>query len=221
MNTFQYYNSPIIAPPLQPDDPSSAKASDHSVPVCIPHTDRYTRPARTYRVQKYRPLPASGVAKFGEWIMREEWNCISKSLSPTEQVAMFEQLSHQKLEQFCPEKVIKLSSQDKVFMTAELKQIHRRKSREYIKHGKSKKYKDLSAQFQVKYKVEAMKYMKKNVEELKETNPGKAFRTLKRMGALPGDCSESHTFTLANHEIEGLSDEKSAERIAVHFAEIS
>ena len=69
MNTFQYYNSPIIAPPINPDDPTNAKPSDHSVPVCTPHTDRYTRPVRTYRVVKYRPLPASSVQKFGEWIM--------------------------------------------------------------------------------------------------------------------------------------------------------
>ena len=66
MNTFQFYNSPIIAPPIKPDDPHSGKPSDHSVPVCTPHTDRYSRPIRTYRVQKYRPLPASGVAKFGK-----------------------------------------------------------------------------------------------------------------------------------------------------------
>ena len=156
MNTFQYYKSPIIAPPIEPDDPSSGKPSDHSVPVCIPHTDRYTRPERSYRVQKYRPLPASGVAKFGEWIMNEDWDSISVRLSPTEQVSMFEHLVQLKLDQFCPEKVIKLSSQDKAWMTGELKQIHRRKSREYIKTGKSKKYKELS---QLK---------------LKETNPGKA-----------------------------------------------
>ena len=63
--------------------------------------------------------------------------------------------------------------------------------------------------------------MQKNVEELKVTNPGKAFKTLKQMGALPGDCSESNTFNLVNHETEGLSDQQSAERIAEHFAEIS
>ena len=37
MNTFKYYNSPIIAPPIKPDDPNNGKPSDHSVPVCY-HT---------------------------------------------------------------------------------------------------------------------------------------------------------------------------------------
>lgn len=106
MNTFKYYNSPIIAPPIKPDDPENGKPSDHSVPVCIPHTDWYSRPVRTYRLQKYRPLPDSNLAKFGEWIMGEEWESISESLSPTEQVAKFEQLTQEKLNQFCPEKTI-------------------------------------------------------------------------------------------------------------------
>ena len=56
MNTFQYYNSPIIAPPINPDDPKKAKPSDHSTPVCTPHTDRYTRPVRNYRLQRHRSL---------------------------------------------------------------------------------------------------------------------------------------------------------------------
>ena len=129
MNTFQYYNSPIIAPPINPDDPTSAKPSDHSVPVCTPHTDRYTRPVRTYRVVKYRPLPASSVQKFGEWIMNEEWNIIGEHLSPTQQVEQFEQLTQEKLNTFCPEEEIKVSSQEKAWVNNELKKIHRQKSR--------------------------------------------------------------------------------------------
>ena len=63
--------------------------------------------------------------------------------------------------------------------------------------------------------------MRKHIDELKETDPGHAYRILKKMGAQPGDCSETNTFTLPNHEAEGLSAEQSAERIAQHFAEIS
>ena len=41
------------------------------------------------------------------------------------------------------------------------------------------------------------------------------------MGAQPGDCLDSNTFTLPNHATLNLSDEESAEQIACHFAEIS
>ena len=53
MNLNSYYNSPIIAPPIQPDHPRKGKPSDHSVPVCTPHTDRYRPARRNYRIIKY------------------------------------------------------------------------------------------------------------------------------------------------------------------------
>ena len=59
------------------------------------------------------------------------------------------------------------------------------------------------------------------MEDLKETNPGKAYKIMKKMGAQPGDCIESNTFSLPTHESENLTAEQSAERISQHFAEIS
>ena len=41
------------------------------------------------------------------------------------------------------------------------------------------------------------------------------------MGAQPGDCIDSNTFSLASHEADNLTEEQSAESIATHFAEIS
>ena len=221
MNLNNYYNSPIIAPPIQPDDPNKGKPSDHSVPVCTPHTDRYRPARRNYRIIKYRPLPDSSVRKFGQWIVAEDWNCIKNRMSPTEQSVAFEQLVRAQLDQFCPEKEMKISSQDKPFITAELKKIDRKKNREYTKRGKTEKYKQLEKQFQAKYKMEAHKYLNKNIDALRDTNPGKAFSILKKMGAQPGDCVDANTFTLPDHESENLSEEQSAERIAVHFAAIS
>ena len=49
MNYPQLYNSPVIVPPVPCDDPSSGVPSDHSVPVCYPHTDRHKPPSRNYR----------------------------------------------------------------------------------------------------------------------------------------------------------------------------
>ena len=112
---------------------------------------------------------------------------------------MFEQLVNNKLNQFCPEKEIKLSSQDKAFITAELKKLKRQKSREYIKRGKTEKYKRLDKLFETKYKIEAKKYLDKNLDALKDTNPGQAYSILKKMGAQPNDCIDSNTFTLPSH----------------------
>ena len=121
---------------------------------------------------------------------------------PTEQAAAFEKLVNDKLNICCPEKVMKLSSQDKPFMNAELKTIHRRRNREYIKRGKSRKYEELAKQFEVKYKAEASKYLKKNVDALGDANQAK----LTMLGAQPGDCIDSNTSVLPNNESEGLSE---------------
>ena len=98
MNLSRFYNSPFIAPPLSPDDPTQGKDSDHSVPVCVPHTDRYNPPARTYRLHTYRPLPDSAVRMFGQWITSEEWGGIGEQVSPSEQVENFEKIVTGKLD---------------------------------------------------------------------------------------------------------------------------
>ena len=60
-------------------------------------------------------------------------------------------------------------------MNSELKILHRRKQREYVKNNLSDKYKNLSKEFNEKYKIVAEKYINKNVDELMKTNPGNAY----------------------------------------------
>ena len=221
MNIFQHYNLPIIAPPLNPDNPNNGKPSDHSVPIAIPHTDRYNPPARNYRIHQYRPLPVSSVKKFGQWIVGEQWDNISNNLSPTEQVCRFQSLLNQKLDKFCPQKTVKLGTHEKPFITSELKTLKRKKMREYNKRGKTDKYNKLADIFDIKYKAAAQSYLRKNMDTLKNNNPGKAYCVLKRLGAQPGDCTDSQGFTLPTHLDENLSNKQSAEKIADHFAGIS
>ena len=220
-NLSGLYNTPYIAPPLQPDDPSAGRPSDHSVPVAAPHTDRFRPAERQYRIIKFRPLPESSVRNFGAWIVSEQWDSIKSDMSPTEQALELDKILGQKINQFCPEKQLKVSTKDKQFITAELKILSRQKMREYNKRGKTPKYKKLEAEFKSKYKTEAKKFLKKSMDTLRESNPGKAYCVLKKMGAQPGDCIDSNTFTLPNHESESLTVLQSCERIAQHFATIS
>ena len=216
-----YYNTPVINPPICPDNPDTAKPSDHWVPVSTPHTDRFNPPRRTWRLHTFRPLPDSRVRQFGQWITGEDWSQLSSGLSATELACQFEKTLQDNLNKYCPTSTIKLGSQDKAWVNSELKKIHRLKSREYNRRGKTAKYKSLSEEFQRKYKAEAQKYMNKNVEALKDTNPGRAYRTLKKMGAQPGDCTDSNTFSLPSHLADNLIEQQSADRIASHFADIS
>ena len=116
---------------------------------------------------------------------------------------------------------MRVGSQDKPFINKELKDISRRKQREYVKKGKSAKYKKLEADFTKKYKAAAKRYIRTKVDDLKDAQPGKAFSVLKAMGAQPGDCTDEQTFSLPGHLEQGLNDQQCAEKIAEHFASIS
>ena len=98
------------------------------------------------------------------------------NLSPSEQVDKFENILNGKLNQYCPEKTLKIGSQDKPWINSELKKLHRLRNREYVKRGQSANYKLLAKKFDEKYKLAAKKYMDKNVVELKDTNPGQAYK---------------------------------------------
>ena len=69
-NLGSYYKSPVIAPQIEPDNPRCGEASDYSVPVCIPHSDKFSRPERTYKLINYRPMPATKMREFDDWIVQ-------------------------------------------------------------------------------------------------------------------------------------------------------
>jgi hypothetical protein len=218
-NLFSYYNAPIIVPPVQPDVPGQGVPSDHSVPLCVPHTDPCNPPTREYRTVISRPLPDSKIRDFGQWITVQSWDEIKVKDEPAKQVTDFERIMTQKLDQYFPKKITKLGVGDKPYMTSELKTLKRRRMREYREKGKSVKYERLKAEFDQKLEKAATKFLRKNVDSLKESNPGQAYNILKKMGAQPGECDDGSNFTLPSHE--NLTPMESAEKIAEHFSKIS
>ena len=99
--------------------------------------------------------------------------------------------------------------------------MSRHKNREYQKRGKTEKYRKLARSFKEKYREQAAKFLRKNIDELMDSKPGQAYNVLKKMGAQPGDCVDKNIFSLPTHEHLGLTPQQSAERIAEYFASIS
>ena len=83
------------------------------------------------------------------------------------------------------------------------------------------KYRKLKEEFDVKYKKAASNYLTKAVSNLKSENPGKAAKTLKKMGVSPGDCDDSSSFTLLNHMEEGLTVREQIARFSDYFISVS
>ena len=157
--------------------------------------------------------------QFGQWITAESWEGINVDDEPSEQVKKFEGLLTQKLDEYLPKKTTKLGIEDKPFMTSELKSLKRRRMREYRKKGKSEKYVELKQEYDEKYEKASENFLRKNVDSLKESNPGRAYSILKKMGAMPGECEDTSSFTLPSHE--NLPPHEAAEKIAEHFSLIS
>ena len=59
------------------------------------------------------------------------------------------------------------------------------------------------------------------MSDLKCDQPGKAAATMKRMGALPGDCEEGSSFSLLSHTRENLTMEQQIERFSNFFIAVS
>ena len=220
-NLQKFYQVPIIVPPVAPDDPTKGVPSDHSTPLAIPLSDNLHCNTREFKTRTFRPVPDSGIEKFGAWLKTEDWNFLNDEANPSKQVDDMEDTFKKKLDAFLPERTIRTSNDDLPFITAELKYLDRRKKREYRKNGHSEKYSKLLSKFDTKFKKAAESYILKNVTELKNSNPSKAYSILKRMGAPPGDIDDQGSFTLLNHTEDNLTTEESIEQIAQYFAQIS
>ena len=205
MNCADMYAAPQVGEPVLPDNPRQAKPSDHRVPVARPLAAAASPVCNEYSVKTFRPMPESAVRQFLAWIHGVDWGELANHSSPSDQVEAFQNIVDTKVEELFPERKVRITSQDKQFITGELKNLDRKKKKEWKQHGKSDKYKRLKEEFDSKYKKAASNYLKKAVSNLKTENPGKAAKTLKKMGASPGDCDDSSSFTLLNHIEEGLT----------------
>ena len=110
---------------------------------------------------------------------------------------------------------------DKPYITAELKILDRQIKREYKKKCKSAKYIRMKKLYDEKLRNAAIAYLEKHVRSIKEDDPGKAYRSLRKMASQPGDCAEDDSFELQSHLEDNLSAEESIEKIANHFSKIS
>ena len=189
--------------------------------VAAPRSVSFNKAANEYRWKTTRPLPDSQLRVFGQWIVQENWESVIEAKSASEQAQTLHIMLNSKLDEVFPKKSFKLSQKDKKWIDANLKKLDRLKKREWQRNGKSQRYLDLKSRFDAKYKEASAKYMGKNVRELMTSQPGKAYSTLKKMGAQPGDDLDNSSFTIIEHLEKNLTKKETVEQIAEHFSRIS
>ena len=196
-NLHSFYEAPIVLPPVQPDNPNLGKPSDHRQVFARPF--KGNKNTRTYTTREVRPLPDSGIQKFAQWIIPEGWKEILEEENADLQTEKFTKTIMDKVEEIFPRKTIKTSNHDKPFITAELKNLDRKKKRIYCRQGKSESYLHVKSIYNRKYKEEAKKFLKKNVDDLKRNNPSKAYATTKKLGASVGEENDKSSFSIQSH----------------------
>ena len=116
-NLGNFYSSSIVVPPLLPDDPTSGKPGDHSVPILYPLDNNTIKQKEEYRERTTRPLPDSGVRAFGQVIINQEWQEVKVGDTTTQQDEALQSLLIKILDDSCPTKTVRLRAMDKPYVT--------------------------------------------------------------------------------------------------------
>ena len=204
----KFYQKPICLPPLDPDPLSNGSPSDHLMPLMLPLSTLNNRPARTKRKVTIRPLPESGLAKFEEWISTHSWENVYSALTAHSKAEVFQTELLSALNKFLPEKNMTFSSDDQPWMTPELKNLDRKRKRQFQKHRKSEKWHFLNTKFEEKVGLAKSNFYKNMIQDLKVSNPAQWYSKFKRMSS-----HNQHKKEVVNvEELNGIDDQKQAEK---------
>ena len=180
-----FYHPPTTLDPLEVDSTSKGTDSDHNVVVMAPISNPLYEIKRPRRSISTRPLPQSQIQQFGDEIVHYNWENVLNISNANEKVGNFHSYIRSLLDTHFPEKNVKISDLDKPWMSPELKRIHRRMQREYIKNRKSPKWKILKKKFKTRKKKAVRTFHTDFINDIKQSNPSKWFKIAKKLGELP------------------------------------
>ena len=122
-----------------------------------------------------------------------------------------------KVNEFLPEKTVKIASNDEPWISEDVKKWNRRRLREYSQNMKSPKYQEIAKIYQKKLKEAKFKFKRKVIDDLKESNKSQWYSKLKWISNFDQQKKELITVEEINH----LSDSEQAEAIADSLAAVS
>ena len=203
-------------PPINPNMNSGGKPSDHLVVLMYPLVSELQIPPRVYTTVTTRPLTQSGIERFAEWVEHYPFSEIYECKDANRMAENFQNILVDNYRRCFPTKSFRVCQEDRPWVSAELKTLHRRVKREYYKNKKSEKWSILNKEYLERCLLEKEKYYQNIVADLKTSNPSKWYSKVKRM------CGQSDSNQVTSiDELIGLSDQEQSERIAEHYSLIS
>ena len=176
-----FYQVPVCLPPLDSDPDLDGKPSDHMMVVMSPISVINNKPARITKKIVFRPITDSGLQKMQLWLEKEKWTEISQESSAHRKAELLQHLLVKKYEEFFPEKVRKVSSDDQPFYTDKLARLKRKKGREYRKRRRSSRWISLENLYNNEVSKAKMDFYRKNIKNLRKAKPGKWYSELKKI----------------------------------------
>ena len=73
---WRYYQEPVTKPPINPNEGSNGKPSDHLIVLMLPLLSVLDMKPRSYRTIHTRPINQSGIDRFGQWITSYNWHSV-------------------------------------------------------------------------------------------------------------------------------------------------
>ena len=216
MTLSSFYQEPLCLAPLDADPDKNGVKSDHRIVLVRPINTIDNKCARQTRQIKVRPFPQSGIEKFKSWLIDQTWVEIYKLESAHEKAEKFQNILLQKLEEIFPEKLRKINSDDQPWIGHKLKKMDRKRKRIFHKERRSEKWKKINKMFKSEVKSAKAQFYKKKVADLKLSKPGQWYSCLKKITAHDQQKSDQLNVDQINH----LSDQEQAEKIAEKFASI-
>ena len=211
-----YYQTPECLPPLDPDPHSNCKPSDHRIVIVKPISAFENVNARTTKEIKSRPISPLGMMKMTTWLSEQTWEEVLNAETASDKAEVLQSLLVNKYKEVFPEKTHKICSDDQPWINHKLKMIDRRRKREYNKHRKSDKWHSLDKYFKTNVKSAKTEFYKKMMSELMGKNTSNWYSSLKKMTSHDQHKVEKIIIQDINH----LSDEEQANKLADHFSEI-
>ena len=212
-----FFHPPTTLPPLEVDDEKTGSDSDHDVVLFAPSQSSQYEVQRNKKTIKTRPIQQSKIEEFGHEITSHAWDEVYVAGDVDEKVNNFHHYIRYLIDKYFPEKTVRISTLDKKWMSPELKLLHRKRQRAFVKNRRSEKWRKLNRSFKKLKRKTIRNFYSKFVTELKSLNPGEWYKVAKQIGAV-GQPSRGD---IVVESLEGLSNEICAEQIAQHFASIS
>ena len=166
-----YYQVSECLEPLDADPDKDGKRSDHRFVVARAISIINNRSGRETRTVKVRPMPESGIQKMKNWFVDQSWDDVYQAESAHEKAALFQETLLKALDDFFPEKVRKINSDDQPWISNRLKVLDRRRKRLYHKERRSEKWKIMNKMFKKEVKSAKAKFYQKTVGGFKNKEP--------------------------------------------------